>query len=73
MKRNACFSFLDLEAGHSGHDRDCDNTNVHESQASLVDFYVIGFVVYIIFKCGFLIKKQLQWQFTTAKNSLNLH
>ena len=38
MKLNACFSFLDLEAGHSGHDRDCDNTNVHDSQASLVDF-----------------------------------
>jgi hypothetical protein len=38
MKRNACFSFLDLEAGHSGHVRDCDNTNAHESQGSLLDF-----------------------------------
>ena len=38
MKRNACLSFLDLEAGHSGRNRDCDYTKVDESQGSLVDF-----------------------------------
>lgn len=35
MKRNACFSFLDLEAGHSDRNRDCDNTNLDQSQGSL--------------------------------------
>ena len=38
MKRNACLSFLDLEAGRSGRNRDCDYTKVDESQGSLVDF-----------------------------------
>ncbi len=38
MKRNACFSFLDLEAGHSGRNRDCDKTNLDQSQGSLADF-----------------------------------
>ena len=32
------YSFLDLEAGHSGRNGVCDNTNADESQGSLVDF-----------------------------------
>jgi hypothetical protein len=32
------YSFLDLEAGHSGRNGVCDTTNADESQGSLVDF-----------------------------------
>ena len=32
------YSFLDLEAGHSGRNGVCDITNADESQGSLVDF-----------------------------------
>ena len=35
---NAFISFLDLEAGHSGRNGVCDNTNADESQGSLADF-----------------------------------
>lgn len=36
-QKNKCI-FLDLEAGHSGRNGVCDNTNADESQGSLVDF-----------------------------------